>query len=631
MRKQFFSVLLCWLGLIVQAQDSLRSGQLNEIVVTATKFPKSIGETGKVLTVIDESQIQKSLGKDISQLLNEQAGVVVNGANSNPGKDKAVYLQGAGSAYTLILLDGVPLSDPSGINGGAFDLRLLPLEQVERIEIVKGSQSTLYGSDAIAGVINIITKKGGVKPINVFGSMAYGSYNSFRGSGGMSGSTRKLDYNLAYNHFTSAGFSEAKDTTKSQHFKKNGVTQNSVQANFSWRPVSKLTINPFFRYNNFFSTFDNGPFSDAPNNSGRLSLLNAGTQAQLQLPKGKLNFWYGYENSQRLYNYNSVKYNYHGKFENADAFLLHNFSRKAQLLGGVTFQQWKMFDTTTLKKNPDISLVSPYLSFYVRNMSGFSLEVGGRQNLHSRYGNNFTWSFNPSYVMAQRAKLFFNYSTGFKAPSLNQLYSQYGANPNLKPETSQSIEVGTELFSATNKFNVRAVAFVRNINQAIFYQVQPNYTYNYVNLARQRDHGWELESTLQVNPKVTLKGFYAFVAGQFTTKTSAGSDTTYNNLLRRPKNSFGVSINCLLTEKLSASVQLKTFGDRLDQYYDSNFNLKTITLQAYQLLDIYLEYQLIKKTKIFLDLRNVLNQNYMEVYGYSTLPFNIQAGINARW
>jgi vitamin B12 transporter len=110
-------------------QDSVRT--LNEVVVTATKFAKKQVETCKVLTVIDQAQLQRSTGKDISQLLNEQVGLVINGANSNSGKDKSVFLGGTGSQYTLILLDGIPVNNPSGV-GGVFDLRLLPVDQVER-------------------------------------------------------------------------------------------------------------------------------------------------------------------------------------------------------------------------------------------------------------------------------------------------------------------------------------------------------------------------------------------------------------------------------------------------------------------------------------------------------------------
>jgi vitamin B12 transporter len=119
---------------------------MDVVVITANKFPQKQSGTGKVVSIITKEQIEKSGGKDLSQLLNEQTGIIVNSATSNPGKDKSLFLRGATSAYTLILLDGVPLNDPTGV-GGTFDLRLLSLENIERIEILKGSQSTLYGSN----------------------------------------------------------------------------------------------------------------------------------------------------------------------------------------------------------------------------------------------------------------------------------------------------------------------------------------------------------------------------------------------------------------------------------------------------------------------------------------------------
>src|SRR5690606_39772798 len=105
-----------------QSQDSLPK-TLDEVVVTATRFPKKISETGKVITVIDRQQLDRSGGKDISQILNEQAGLLVNGSGSNPGKDKSVFLRGSRTAYTVILINGIPVNDPTGI-GGAFDLRM---------------------------------------------------------------------------------------------------------------------------------------------------------------------------------------------------------------------------------------------------------------------------------------------------------------------------------------------------------------------------------------------------------------------------------------------------------------------------------------------------------------------------
>src|SRR5205814_1295066 len=117
-----------------------------------------------VLTVITRQQLERSGGKDLSQVLSEQAGIYIGGANSNPGKDKSIYLRGARVDHTLITIDGVPVYDPSGI-GANFDIRNLSIDNIERIEVLKGSQSTLYGSDAIAGVINIITRKASSKKI----------------------------------------------------------------------------------------------------------------------------------------------------------------------------------------------------------------------------------------------------------------------------------------------------------------------------------------------------------------------------------------------------------------------------------------------------------------------------------
>src|SRR3954452_18664992 len=204
-RKMSMKKILYALAALVVSQnifaqkDSLQTNQLNEVVVTATKYPKKSSETGKVLTVITREQLDRSAGKDLAQLLNEQAGVSVNGSNSNPAKDKSIYLRGASPQYTLITIDGVPVYDASGVNSN-FDFRQIPIDIIDRIEILKGSQSTLYGSDAIAGVINIITKKNGVKPFSFAGAAHYGSFNTWKANAGFTGTYHKLNYEAGYTH-----------------------------------------------------------------------------------------------------------------------------------------------------------------------------------------------------------------------------------------------------------------------------------------------------------------------------------------------------------------------------------------------------------------------------------------------
>ncbi|HEX3386670.1 MAG TPA: TonB-dependent receptor plug domain-containing protein, partial [Mucilaginibacter sp.] len=198
--KKFYFVVAASLGLVqlalfstaAHAQDTTRV--LKDVVVTATKIDQKQSQTGKTITIITREELERSSGKTVSELLSEQADIIVNGAGSNPGLNKSIYLRGADNKYTLILLDGVLVSDPSGL-GGAFDIRLLSIDQIDHIEILKGGQSTLYGSDAVAGVINIITKKNASRSPGINGVLTYGSYNTFKGSLGLNAQQKNIGYN----------------------------------------------------------------------------------------------------------------------------------------------------------------------------------------------------------------------------------------------------------------------------------------------------------------------------------------------------------------------------------------------------------------------------------------------------
>ena len=610
---------------IIAQQDSLTVRQLQEVVVTATKFPKSQSETGKVLTIIDQDILKRSAGKDVAQLLNEQVGMAVSGSNSNTGKDKSVYLRGAKNEYTLILLDGVPLNDPSGISGGAYDLRLISLDQVERIEILKGSQSTLYGSDAIAGVINIITKKSEEKAVEFFGTLGYGSYNTRKGSAGVRGNNKYIGYNLSYSGLATDGISEAKENGTTP-FDKDGSSQHAFQTTVDIKPIASLSIRPFFRYSKFNGKYDGGAFADDVLNTYAATLINTGTQATYSMKKGAIHFQYAYDQTDRSYDGTYGKSEYFGKFHHAELFANYNVGEHIQLLTGISKQDYKMLDKTATEGDPSVVIVSPYISLFSK-VGNFSAELGGRYNHHTNFGENFTYSFNPSYRMKNDVKLFFNSSTGFKAPSLYQLYGQYGANPDLKPERSFSNEIGAQWLSPNKKIELRAVAFTRSIKDVIVYAYPTN-----LNLDKQNDQGLELESTFAVSAKLNIKGFYSFVDGNVKTQV-LGKDTTFHNLFRRPKHMVGINLGYQMNPQTYVSLNTKFFGQRSDLYFDmETFTNQSVSLQAYTLLDFYAEYRLKKmKATFFADIKNILNTDYQEVYGYSTMGLNINTGINVRF
>lgn len=618
-----FFIVLGLLAPDLQAQqDSLHTVKLDTVVITASKYPTRKSETGKVLTVIDLSQLERSAGKDLTQVLNEHVGLVVNGANSNPGKDKAVYLWGAKNEYTLVMVDGIPVSDPSAVTGGAYDLRLLSLDQVERIEVLKGSQSTLYGSDAIAGVINIITKKTSDKPVQANALLCLGSYNTLRGSAGVQGQVKAIQYAAGYSRFSTDGISEAKELGTIP-YDKDGSEQETFQAHVNITPTVDLSIKPFFRFNRFAGDFDAGAFTDDTENRYTADLLNTGLIAQYGFNSGALYANYSYTETNRLYEGTYGPTSYAGTFNHFEIFGNHHVTENLIALAGVSHQDYKMLDATAIEPDPSVTLTSPYV-LLTGLWHNLGLEIGARFNHHSKFGNQSTYSLNPYYRM-DKTKLFVNFSTGFKAPSLYQLFGLYGANPDLKPEHSASFEVGAS-GALGKKVQWRGVFFTRRIADVIVYQYPAN-----VNLDRQDDLGLEIECTFLPADRLTVKTFYAFVTGEVQTRNASG-DTTYYNLIRRPRHSASVNVAYRITDRLQLSTNLQLVGERDDLYFDMNtFTNQPAVLDPFALWDVYLEYTFAKYLTAFAEGRNLFNTSYQEVYGYTTLGLTVTGGLKVNF
>ncbi len=597
--------------------DTLAATSLREVVVTATKFAKPVNETGKVVTIIDEEQLERSRGKDLAQLLHEQAGLMVTGANSNPGKDKSVFLRGAAGRYTLILIDGVPVNDPSGIDG-AFDIRMISLDQVERIEILKGSQSTLYGTDALAGVINIITRKKSDKPVTPYGTLAYGSFNTLRLQAGANGKTETMEYDVNYARLSSAGLSEARDTTGT--FDKDKMSQQALQLNLGYQFHSGLKVRPHLRYTEFTGDYDMGAFTDDPSASYTGKILTPGFQADWHNNRTSASLLYNYNHTQRKYQDMFGTYDYDGRFHHAEAYVVDNPAEWFQLLTGVTYQHFQM--ATQSGQRPSFSILNPYVSLFIRNKGGFSAEVGGRVVSHTQFGQAAVYSINPSYLLHNKLKVFTNLSSAFKTPVLNQLYGPFGANPNLKPEYARTWEAGVHYLPGNRLPELRATWFARDIKDAIVY------TTAYENRDELRDRGVELEAFYRVD-KLTVQAQYQYVTGKEITP----SETRNNPLYRRPRHMGGANVVYQLTNNWLVSVHVKTFGKRNDIYFDFNtFTSQEVVLDSFTLVDVYTEYRLLDgRLRIFGELRNVLNAEYFEAYGYTTLPRNGTAGLMFRF
>ena len=622
-----------------QAQDSTQT--LNPVVVTATKFPIKQVETGKVLTIITREELQRSLGKNIGEVLNEQVGITVSGANNTRGTNLTVYTRGASSANTLILIDGVPAYDPSGISS-EFDLNTFSISQIERIEIMKGAQSTLYGSDAVAGVINIITKKNSTKPINLSVDLSAGSYDTYKESIALSGGLPNgFNYFVGYSKTDSKGISAAYDSTGIKNFEKDGFHQDAFQANVGYKSNNNFEIRAYTKLSKNKSDIDAGAFKDDKDYTAAVKNTLLGTQAIYHFNRHAIQFNYNYNYYNREYIDDSAsvggfaKYqhgNYSGKSHFAELNGNFRLNKILNLVTGIDYrtnasdQSYKSLSiygaynsrplsADTIKTNQFGAFASLLL-----NVDHFSAEFGSRYNKHSIYGDNFTYSFGPSYIIDNQIKLFANISSGYRVPSLYQLYAEYG-NKGLKPERSASFEEGVEYFK--EKFSARLVAWQRNIRDVISFYTDPSYNSKYINEDRQNDNGIETELSATVAKGLQVTANYAYTNGQIHS-LNPGMDTTFYNLYRRPKNTFNLTLGYHIGSKAFTSVHLRT----VDKYFEPVYAAAPIEIKGYYTLNVYGEYRICKALKLFADFRNITDQKYFDIRGFNSKMFNCDGGVS---
>lgn len=614
-------VQLALLSTATHAQDTTRA--LKNVTISSTKADQKQSQTGKVVTIISRELLERSSGKSVSQLLSEQAGIIVNGANSNPGLNKSIYLRGGDTKHTLILLDGVLITDPSGV-GGAFDLRLLSVDQIDHIEILKGGQSTLYGSDAVAGVINIITKKGVASPA-INGLVSAGSYGTAKGNIGLSAQVKDVSYNVNYSHERSDGVSEAaQPTIATSPFDKDGFNQDAVNAQFGIKVSDRFKINPFGRFLQGRYNYDDGAYLDALNYFTSKH-VNLGTNATYKTDKGLFNFNYSYENTDRSYTSTYGTSSFTGRLNFTELYYNHQITDHIKLLGGVDYRNTRMNAKGKDRLDSTANQLGAYASVFVNDIAGvFNLEGGGRYTHHTKFGSNWTYSVTPSFNLLKEDKLkvFGTVSTSFKAPDLSALYGQYGANAALKPEKSQEYEAGAST-AWFGKYNLRVVAYRRKLTDAIIYG-----SVGYINQDKQDIKGIEVEPTATFGD-LTLKGYYTYFKGSSTTKGTTG-DVTEDYLIRRPSHTIGLFAGYQATSKFYVSLNYRHYGPRNDKVFNSvTFNTDLQPLAAYNMFDGYVEYKIIgSRLKAFADVKNIFNVKYAELYGYTALGTNFNAGLS---
>jgi len=647
MSKKIITLSVCLIATMSfvfgQQKDSLQKNStpnlLEDVIVTANKIEQKQNGTSKVITAITAAQIQQNEGRTIAQVLNEQAGLSLPGALSNLGTVPSIYMRGAASGRTLILLDGAPVGDPSMISN-EFDLNLVPLNQVERIEILKGAQSTLYGSDAIGGVINIITKSKGIPFLT--GALSYGSYGTKQGNLQLNSRINKLNYTIGFENQNADGFSSAKDITNKGNFDKDGYQNNSFFVKAKYQIDSLWDIQLSSRKTAYRSAIDYGGFMDDKDNEFKNATTMSGLVLKYKKAKTNFQLQYQFTTQDRTYLNDSAdktyliyeNNQYAGTTHFADAFLSTPIHKNVQWIIGTDFRYGSYNQTYA-----SISKYGPYNDVFKDtfqfqnalytsvlindNAKKWLLELGARYNNHNRFGNNQTFTFNPSYALSDQVRLIASVSTGFKAPSLYQLGNndQQGNNNQLKAETSFNTEFGLS-FRKGDVF-ARAVYYNRTIKNGIDFN---NINYQYFNFIQQKVNGLEIEIQHPLNDQHHFSLNYTLMNGQETNQNRiTTTDTiTYNYLLKRPKHSLNAQWNYTINNKWNASLTGRFISKRFDV---GGYASPDVTLSYYTLLNAAIQYKWSNRITVFANGQNLLNDNFTEVNGYNAIGRMVQFGI----
>lgn len=644
MKKTLLSLAAVVAITTLQAQLVTDTITANPVIVTATKVPTKQSLTGKVVTVIPSEVIRKSAGKSLTQLLNEQVGITINGALNNAGTNQTLFLRGANGGRTQILIDGIPVSDPTLISTD-FDLNLLNLQNVESIEICRGAQSTLYGSDAVAGVINIITTKSNItKPFNGNATISAGSLSTLKANVQLYGAiNNKLTYQAKMATIQSKGFSAAYDSTGNKGYDNDAYNGLTASASLQYQLNTNSSIKAYAQHNQYRTHIDAGAFVDEKDNTLRNKNQIAGLKYTYNKNGIQLNGTYQYSDIDRNFYNDSAdrpgfaKFStddYTGKNQFAELYASINLGSGFTLLQGADYR-WSNGTSQFLS----ISSFGPFRSvtrdtvqsqasafaslFYTSKNSKFTTELGGRLNVHSRYGSNATYTINPAYNFNTAWRVFGSLATGFKAPSLYQLYSSFG-NLNLQPETSKNYEAGIQYTSKV--VSSRAVYFNRDITNGIDFN---NISFKYFNINRQQVAGIELEASVKPCKGLVINANYTHLnVDEQSQSRVTFKDTTYKQLLRRPAGNFNMNVSYQLNAQCNVSLSGKAIGKRYDV---GGFKKADILLDSYVLLGAYAEYILKSKYKLFIDVQNITNTKFFDVRGFNSIPTLINAGVTINW
>ena len=605
--------------------EVLKEPGYEEVVVTATRTSQQKGSFGNAGYVLNREAIERSGKNSVVDLLKSVPGVFVK-LQGGIGSVSSISLRGVPYKYTLVMLDGIKLADYMGNGGSGFPvLDHLSSDEIERIEVVYGPQSTLYGSDAVGGVIQIITRRGkGEREFWL--SQELGSHGTSKTSFGVRGSSDKEDYSLFVSNLDADGFSEASRTNPNLfdgRAEDDGYKNLSTRLNLGFQhnngSISRFKLHSIKANKEIDGFFDNDGPADQNSRSESSDLyfrLTHDRPSQTGLFEDHFSF-------------SSARFNSENFIDSVSAF--GPFVQNTRFIGSVKNLNWQRdyyFEDKILsfgwdfEQNYGRSLVEDKLknnvvAYYVQNqwdLGEFSITAGARRDQHSTFGAKNTFKLSPSYKKGDY-HFYGSYGTGFKAPTLYEFLSEELMmnwnimqmvrinNSNLRPATSRGYSIGM-IRQFDNEFRIGALYFNNDIEDNIAWDTV---NYRFDNLGEVKTRGYEISVEKQINDKLNLNSSFS--------RSRSQEFPSGNQLRREPRHIFRTSASYQIDKESSVFIDYRQFGEQVERYA-SQFATAQVN-QSYRVVDISYSTKISAQTRCDLRIENLMDDDYEEVFGYS--------------
>lgn len=606
-RSSIIFTFFFFLSLAGRTQNSL------EVLVEDFRIKEGFAEPAPSITVIESDEIKKNGGTTVAEVINMIPGLIV-AQNGGPNQPTSVFIRGSESRHTLVLVDNMELNDP--INPSrSFDFSSLTTENIERIEIYRGAQSVRFGSDAIGGVINIITKQGAGQ-LSGNSQLEYGSYNSLKAAVEALGSKNNFNYSFGVSQFSSTGFSAA--DKKDGNSESDGYRRLSLSTRFGWNVSSDTNINMSLRTTELQTDLDayGGPTGDDPNSTSNSRQYQAGIFLKSRAFDKKLSYSFGLtaasnerkgENpvdslqpTQSTDKFSAAS----SKFESRNDYFI---SDEQSFQFGFQLRNEKGHSENTFNLVPsDLGEHSQYINgVYLSHKyesDRIFTDLGVRGDSRGQSDNITSTAIGFGYKFSEYdSAIRIDYGTGFKTPGLYQLYSSYG-NSALIDEKSNSTSFSYEQKWASSLL-ISASYFSNQYYDLIDFDL---IDFKYINIAKSSSRGAELQVNWQISSSVSLK--------TALTNMQTKNEADGLKLLRRPENSFSAQ-GTYKQDLWESTLEYLYIGNRddIDPVTYLRFNMP-----SYDLINFRASYVLEKTLNINLRFINLLNRKYQEVAGFGT-------------